>query len=490
MKKTLEENAKIFDEANELRASTEMPNPYILTDWREFKRAIDKYDKRILSLEAEHMKTVKKLSKNEKIVKSILPYILDKEPSIQREALFVIVESKNKKLIHNMVEKTLHLTAADSNVLYGKIGFISVDAFRVLFDVVKEIGFIQPQSRHILTKNILTYIALLQLTDLAKKFTKLDDFPMDLQKSILDKLSFFEEFKDIILKAYIEKHPQYTDDPTANGINIAISLLLFKEEKAALKIMRDKHVITEEYGGTGYLTKLGDKEDGLIIVEALKEGYVSGAWKKQGYTYRSRWLYEKLKDAYDISNPLLIAGMIDIFPEIVKDMHNSDEDIQMYAEELYDIVSTMLGRQFGFPDQKYCDELAKKLSDEKLPVQCWKEHPKKDMRKKFLAAENEPYSIFRSLLFELTKKAQPLYIALYDRIEFIVMTGERFAPNGAGYYTSLKPEIEKMLHFLEAHQENYKDGRWFRYGRYVDEPYTPMGRDEIKTNKTSKDFEK
>jgi len=491
MKKILEENARLFNEANELRGSTEKANPHIDKDWKVFKKKLDERDKQILSWESQHKATIKKLSSDDKLVKAILPYIKDKENDIQREALLVIIESKNKEYILKMVQQTLTLSSIESTIFYSSLGFVSEDAFRVFFEVAEKIGFVQSLNYSNLTKNLISYIYHFELVDLTKKFTKLESFPLYLQEFILYHLSYFEEFKSVILDAYKNRHPAYIDEDgkISKNSSLYIALLFQREEKMALEIMRQKNKLIHDDEVIRHLTMLGNKDDGLIIAEALKEGFISDTWKKQGATYRSRWLYRKLDEAYDVSNPLLIQEMIDIFPEIVKDMQSSDEDIQMYAEELYDIVSTMLGHQFGFPDQKYCDELAKKLSDEKLPVQCWKEHPKKDMRKKFLAGEgDDPYSIYRSLLFTLTRKVSSVLSLPYSRLNFVVMTGKRYPLNETSYYTLLKPQVEKWLDYLDAHKENYKDGRWYRYGRYVDVPYTPIGADSIKKELLPKDF--
>jgi hypothetical protein len=161
IKKMLEDNATLFNEANNLRKSTEMPSPVRIKEWKALKNAIDQYDPQILSLESRHQATVKKLALNEALVKSCLPYIDYKDrdqQDIQREAFFIITESRNKTYIRKMVKKTLSFSVRESDTLYSRMGFITLDAFRVLFDVVEETGFEQPHNHSNLTLNILSYM--------------------------------------------------------------------------------------------------------------------------------------------------------------------------------------------------------------------------------------------------------------------------------------------------------------------------------------------
>jgi len=469
IKKMLQDNAALFNEANNLRSSTEMPSPIRNKGWKELKNKIDKYDARILFLEGQHQAMIKKLASDNNIVKSFLPYITDKDKDIKREAFFIITESQNKTCIRQMVKNTLPFSVNESSTLYSRMGFISVDAFRVLFDVVEEIGFEQPQNHSNLTLHILSYIRVYKLTDLMKKFTTLASFSTRLQRIILSELPFFEEFKDIVLNAYKNKHPYYYSHGELESSYAAVAFFLYQEEKMALRVLRNKDAIIGQYSIIRDLVTLGDKDDGLFIANALNEAINSGSWKRMGIKDKSRWLYMKLDEAFDISNPLLLENVIDLFRITIK--HS------MYDDELIGLLHEMLMAQFGELDIPYCTELEKKVDEIDLMPTCWHQHPKTDMRKKFLRLK-EPYSYQRSVLFTLLNKARPLGSS-FDHVKFMVATGERFPLNNFGYYGTLKPQVERWLDYFEDNNEKFEPGRWVRYGRYVDVPYKPIGLDSI-----------
>ena len=253
--------------------------------------------------------------------------------------------------------------------------------------------------------------------------------------------------------------------------------MLCKEEKTALKVLRQKDVIVGENSSVNHLTVLGDKEDGLLMGKMLREAFLSDDWKMQYISYRSKWLFSKLDEAYDISNPYLIKEVLPLFNEINKDIECDDEDINMYAEELEFLLTDMLALQFGDLTEEYCEKLSKKVSSEDLLYACWNEHPKNDMNKKFLGG-SEVYSVPLDLLTTLVNGIQPLTYP-YDLMKFRTITGlgGEYLFNNSTYYSITKAHLEKWLSHIESHEENYEAGRWIRFGRYVDVPYAPMGSD-------------
>jgi len=488
IKKILQESAELFDEAKKVRKSEGMPSPInYKNNWKAFKKAIDDYDPKIIALEHQHQDYIKKLSSNTLLVKQILPYIKDENKAIRREALFVVAESKDKKLIQKMLQTTLSYSTHECAVFYQNFGFVSEEAFRVVFACAEEIGFDQPQNNYNMPKALLYYITNFHLVDLTKKFIKLEQFPQVLQYDIIDMLTFFEEYREIVLDTYKNNHPYYSHY-SAIGSNTFRMLMLYGEEKEALKVLRQKEVLVVEDASVGYLTSLGDKEDGRLVGKILREAFLSGEWKKQGFPYRSQWLFKKLDEAYDISNPFLLEEMIPLFKEIEKDANSDDPDVSMYGEEVYELLNDMLASQFGYLDQEYCAKLDQKIPREDLVYQCWKDHPKTDTRKKFTHG-SEAYSVQLHLLVTLTRGIESaVYPFSLARFRIITGVDDTYLLNDSTYYSTTKAHVEKWLHHIESHKKSYEAGRWIRYGRYVDVAYTPKGSDHLLKNTLPKDF--
>ncbi len=488
IKKMLQESAKLFDEAAEARKSTEMPSSLMYkNNWKGFKKAIDEYDPKIMNLEKQHQANIKKLSSNALLVKQLLPFIENKDHTIRREALFVIVESKDNKMIQQMLQATLSFSTVECAAFYERLGFVSEEAFRIVFECAEKIGFDQPQNNYNMAKALLNYITHFHLIDLTKKFTKLEKFPKILQYDIIEMLSFFEEYREFILDTYINNHSYYSYY-SSPGTDAFKMLMLCREEKTALKVLRQKDVLVGEYSSVGYLTELGDKSDGSLMGKMLRKAFLSGEWNKQEFSYRSQWLHDKLDEAYDISNPFLIEEMIPLFKEIYKDAVSDDEDISMYGGEIYDLLNSMLIAQFGELDQEYCAKLDQKLPREDLVYQCWKDHSKSDMRRKFLRG-SEAYSVQLYLLVTLINGIQTLtYPFDLQKFRTITGAGDEYLFNRSTYYSTTKAQVEKWLHYIESNKKNYEAGRWIRFGRYVDVPYTPIGSDDLKKDTLPKDF--
>lgn len=476
LKKMLQESAKLFDEAAEARKSTEMPSPLMYkNNWKGFKKAIDEYDPKIINLEKRHRAYIKKLSSNVLFVRQLLMFIEGEDETIQREAFFVIAESKNREMIEEMIKTTLSFSITESNTLYEMLGFVSKEAFIVLFECAKEIGFEQPQNNHNMTKNLLNYIAHFHLSDLTHYFIKLDNFPQVLQNDIIEMLLLFEEHKEFVLNTYKHKHSQI------DGIMIFTLFMLCNEEEKALNALCQKDMLINQDSSVEYLLYLGDKSDGTFIGKIIREAFLSGEWKESGFSDRNYWLYQKLYEAYDISNPLFLEEMTPLLKELYRDEYNQDEYVPMYGEDPYFLLKDMLWEQLSEIDRGECVKKYKsKLSENELVYQCWREYSKNDMRKKFLLG-NDFYSVQMDLLATLAYGMETLGYP-HQLAEYRIITGadDSYLFSRSTYYSTTKAQTEKFLQLIESHKENYEAGRWIRLGRYVDVPYTPIESDNLK----------
>ncbi len=53
--------------------------------------------------------------------------------------------------------------------------------------------------------------------------------------------------------------------------------------------------------------------------------------------------------------------------------------------------------------------------------------------------------------------------------DLLIYTGEYFPLSTIGYYSKKKEHIDQWLKYLSDNKDMYRSGRWFRYGKYVED---------------------
>ena len=458
IKETLQECAKLAHGFKSLRKKREQLPTFENTI--EMREKIKNLEEEILHAEKAHKQMILILAQKEQILEDVLNYMSNKNKVLVGQAFLIILESKNTKYIQQLIEK--YLFNFNKRYEYFKtFVYISEEAFDTLFHIMKNIGFDKNEFHIYVTMFLLKYISVNYLTNYLEYFYKLDNFSMELQKKILDKLVYFEEFNEVILKAYYNKHPYFFEDYEYNAGNRALVLLLQKKDAMALEILRKQENINQE-DVILHLILHGDKEDGKVIANSLMS-FIKNKQYEPNYSSPSAWLYQKLDFTLDTSSPLLYANILEAF--LIKESDNFSFD------ELIGLLDYKLTKQFGAIDKQECNKILQRLKKEykkqNIEYECWKEHSKKDTRRKYLSINlptNQEYSILDILLSD---SDYPLSRTLaYD--ELVISTGKYFPLNSSGYYTTLKKHAEVWLEYLERNREKYEPGRWIRYGKYVD----------------------
>jgi hypothetical protein len=441
------------------------------------KEELSKHEPKILQIEKRYQDMVRHVATttNSLLLDDIVTQLkTTDEQKIIQEASHVLFLSKSKRHLKEALEWIVSVENKDYHKIseiFASLKFIEPESFNVIFQVMQEIGFDNTKAHRNSTSWMLLYIATYRLSEHSKVFYNFKDFHEELHQDILVMLSYFLEAKEVIIQAYKEHHPYFdVNDPNYFVDHISNTFFLQQEEKLALKVVRAPENIC--IGGNDVIQniiKMGDKKDGEYIANVvLHEIKTNPEYKEKEDA--SFFVYTKLDQAYDVSNPELLVNIIDAF-------YVGDQEIR-------GMLSYMLSLQFGNESTlppKEVMKLNEALADEESPAQFfvdfWNKIEKTDMRRKFLRI-NVPYSLeYNCYLYLMERKEEKdSFVSPYGLgTELIVSTGEYFPFNGSGYYGTMKKHIDVWLEYLAKNKEKYEPGRWYRYGRYVDVPYKPIG---------------
>jgi len=444
--KTLEECVETFYKIQNTRDSREDFSSFNSIVEIENEIKINEFE--IFKLENIHKELIKNIANQKQGLDDVLRCMEDINKNIVGQAFLIIIESKDKVIIQKMIEKYLFDIDKRYDILKNLV-YISEEGFNTLFNIFIKIGFDKTEFHRYVTSYLLEYIRVNSLKEYLEVFYKLDNFSESLQEDILDNFRYLEEFHDVVIKAYKDKHSYFFEDEKYVVETTPFTLLLQKKDTIALNILRRDENIFYEDDVILYLILYGDKEDGKVIADALMR-FIQKNKSHASNLNLAYWLYKKLDYSLDISNPILYKNILDIF---ILNFENKES-----FEELTTLLEYKLRQQFGgIPESK----------EKNSQYEYWKKHPKKDNRKKHLSnamATNQKLLVLQTLL---SGTSYSLYPTLnYEQL--IITTGKYFPLNSGGYYSNLKEQAQVWLSYLEENKEKYESGRWIRYGKYVD----------------------
>lgn len=441
-KKTLEECASILDEIHTKRKHIERVS---IEERKE-------EEKEIIALEALHKKMVYQLAQNSENLEDILVCLNDENRKISGEAFLVIVESQNKKIIQVVIEKYIYNRAMRQQIL-SKMGYVSLEAFDVLFWTMKELGFEKTEAYGLITESLIDYISANHLIQYIDSFLEIEKFSLDFQEKIIKSLRYFEEFQKVLIKLYQENHPYFLKETSIT--DIVWTLLLQKQVIYAFKILRDENHIINSNDIIFMLVRYGNKSDGKLIAEVLKD--VIKNKKPIKHQEQDYWLYKKVEEIYQstVSSPEFLNNILDMF------LLSSDDEIGY-------LLSLMLSTQFG--DNKLLTTIeniyeANETVNKQEVYDLWIKHDRSDTRKKYL--HNSKVVNIKDFIFSSLAYSEST-IRTNDYDDLVISTGEYFPLNLNGYYSDFKQQAQVWLDYLEENKEKFEAGRWIRYGEYVD----------------------
>ena len=451
-------------------------------------------EQRLIDKEAEYQELVEDLAQKKIIQDSIFTILEDEkqEEEILQQAFLIGLEVKkpemSNKLIVWMCERKY--SAHFSKFLY----YLSPEAFKVFFTEVENIGIESDLITSTLME-ILEYVSNNKVTYAAKAFLDVKKFDEFYQEYILNELSKFPEFKEVIEKLYNDNDEYFEDALEAQR---GVSLLLVKLEEEGLSYLRNPNCIAFSETGQRDLNRHGNYNEYQHIIKV----YENNMPQYHESVDTSKNIIDK-----DYIAPLLIGikeagtGTPEIIPWMIK---NFDAQYNESRWRLHDHLSYY----FDARDDDQWYEINDALYDawnEGDNVSLYKELPKdlqekistqliqgfwnkwieehgypKDKKKRINLYDGSYYDI----LVELDARAHEPRRGITRNFhnELIIATGEYFPLDSYGFYTTLKKHKDVWKKYLEENREKYEEGRWFRYGRYVDIEPIPLLSKEVNHN--------
>ncbi len=463
--KTLEYSSSIYQESLKLREKLSIYN---------------KNDIEIIKKEEEHQALILELSQKRVLLLDIDKLIKHKDKNIRREAYLIALESKDREICKKVIKSHYKISKKrDGSHSPLPLSFLTLEAFDIFieeFTIIRK----EHKEKYFSLTPIVKYLAANQYDKYLDFFMNLDFFTLDEQDEILYELGHLEKFSSVINQEYQKKHSFFEE---CNHFKTSIPLLLSKNEDIGLKLLREEKCINYLYEVQPLLHYFGDKKDVELILNFFKS--------KESKEY-PHILFEQIKSlkggggnyAYvDVFFEMI--GNIDVLVTLAiceqfvyyAKLKEEDEEYDTYWE-----ISNALNDAAYSTDE----EIKKNLSDEEKKLidpiyikKFWKEIFEKNKNiihrneRISLSEENKLYSL-NSLLDNVLYDTQVkgLNDPLAAELKYLIIyTGKHLPLDEAGYYKKLKEHVNQWEEYIKENKKNLEDGRWWRYGRYVDEEY-------------------
>jgi len=457
---------------------------YLNTLYQESRERflIKKNEAEIIKKEEEHQALILELSQDKEFLSDIEQLIEHKDKDLRRTAYLIALEAKDSEISKKVIQSYYKIVKKrDGSHSPLPLSFLTEEAFDIFMEAFISIRKAH-KDKYIALHPILEYLAANQHDKYLDFFMDLDFFTLDEQKDILYYLGYLEKFASVIKEKYYDKHPffevSFFEDST--NYRTTIPLLLAREEERGLMLLRDKKYIEHEYSPRPFLHYFGDKDDVKFIIDF----FASDKSKKDPETLANRikslaggggnYAYVAVFfEMLDI-DVLVTSAICEQFIYYAK-VKEDDEDYDTHWE-----ILNALNSAFYATDEEIERTLSdeeKRLIDPSYIKKFWKGVFEKN---KNLINLNERISLLEE--DELYALNGLLDYVLYDhRIinnnnplpgelkYLIIYTGKHLPLDEAGYYKKLKKHVTQWKQYIEANKKDLEDGRWWRYGRYVDE---------------------
>jgi len=465
--KQLEHSNAIYQESLKLR--------------ERFFSAHNNDDTQIIKKEEEHQALILELSENSVLLFDIDELIQHEDKDIRREAYLVALETKDSEIAKKVIQSYYKIVQKrDGSSTPLPLSFLTEEAFDIFMEAFISIRKAH-KDKYIALHPIIDYLAANQHEKYLDFFMDLDFFTLDEQKDILDGLGHLEKFSSVIKEKYYNKHPffevSFFEDST--NCRTTIPLLLAREEERGLILLRDNKYIEHEYALRPFIHYFGDKDDVKFIIdffasdkskkdpEVLANRIKSLTAGGGNYAYVETF-FEMLE--IDVLVTLAICEQFIYYAKVKEE----DEDYDTHWE-----ILDALNSAAYLTDEEIDEELSeeeKRLINPSYIKKFWRGVFEKN---KNLINPNERISLLdEGELYSLnTLLDNVLY---YDRVidndeplpaelkYLIIYTGKYLPLDEAGYYTKLKRHVTQWREYIEESKKDLEDGRWWRYGRYVD----------------------
>lgn len=450
----------------------------------EIVRVFDRYkvDWTDETKENEHKSIIKKVAEIENLDELFFEFLDDENKKIRMQLFLIFIESKNEKIIKKFID-WLIVDYKRVNKYHYFFGYLSDESFYFFYKTLKGIGLFQTDNHTHLAIIFLDYFVLKNddefISDYYNIITSHDKF----YGEVFDNICFFSSVKQLILEEYSKKDNsslRYKEIEIGNIIGWAF--LLQKDDFLAFKCLRnyDTLINNQVYpeDSISNLNIYGNKQDGQVILNAIDYGMKNGILDKEG-----KAIFNLLENILKtVTNPILINGLVKYFKldnyRLKRVLH------EMLYTQYGDVVDVELCNKIGYSLSRlnvYSKEILQKRLNkmEKIDIEFvsseylfnyWSKiikefsHLKTCQEKKSFYT-GQGYNIKE----ELIVYSEEFSTFSSSQLEnLIIYTGQYFPLDYTGYYSKIKAQLFVWEKYIDDNIEKFENGRWYRYGRYVD----------------------
>jgi len=415
---------------------------------------------------------IKNILLNKKFHIEIIHILNNSNRELRIQAFLIISYSQSIDLCKKMLTTIMQRT--DINDFMAFLGYLDEKSFSILFDAHKSIGFDTTPQHILITGSFLNYISMNMLTKYIVYFVNYKQYNTKLQSHIILKLRYFLEAKNIIMQAYTEEHPVfYTKDKKKDNGCIGLTFLLQQNEDLAFRYLREStSILDKNQYGLFYLNKFGDKRDGKFILNTFQN-----AMKKN--EINASTLYILLEKLMSTTNPILCEGLL--------------EHMQLNNYQLNKRLHYFFTLQYQkFIPQRECEKIQVLLAE---IANNERESSSLNSEEKKLVSPTYLFDFWNKIISNVTKYQESqnkmsfstnqlnsidmnlsdypfngyTTEALPEHLSLILYTGKYLPYDNTGFYSKFKEHLNSWNVYLSENRNNFYDGRWFRYGKYVDQ---------------------
>jgi hypothetical protein len=434
------------------------------------------------SKENEHRDIIKKVAEMKNLDELFFEFLDDEVLKIRMQIFLIFIESQNKELIKKFIEWIVidYKRVNNYNIFFG---YLSEESFFFFYNILKEIGLFRTDNYIRLSVTFLNYFVSKSDDRFIEDFYKIVINDNKFYFEVWDNIRFFSKAKELILEEYYKednKNLKYKE--IENGDSIGWTFLLQQNETLAFKCLRNYDTLTNYRVNPKYsilhLILYGDKEDGQVILNAIDYGMKNGVLDKEGKKIFN--LLENLLRA--VTNPILINGLVKYFKldnyRLKRVLHEMLylQYRDVVDEELCGQIQYLLGGLNVYSKEILERRLNKREKVDRELISCeylfnyWSKiikefsHLKTTQEKKSFYT-GKAYNIKEELL-AYSEEWVTLHSAQLEIL--IIYTGQYFPLDYTGYYSKIKAQLSVWEKYIDENIEKFEDGRWYRYGRYVD----------------------
>ena len=463
-KQTLLFAAQVFQESHEL--------------WRKLNRNRPD-DADLLEKEAEHQQLIQELAKKPVMLNHVIDLIQDENEDIRREAFLVAVESKNEKVLDDLIQleidfsKYAHVDGRGGGSFKTAIYLpLLSDAAAKLF--LDKLFVLWTDKRFNLFSDIdiIEHVAANQLIEYIGYFEDISSFGDFMQRHILGDLCCLDGFGSVLTESHAKNHDYFLD---GYPMHAAIPFLIAGEETLGLQQLRKPSNIISDIAETNWFNGYANKSDSALMIKEIKErepqeedDYTVSRWIQGlasgggNYDYVNLFLDLLKKNRYLVS--LEICYQFKYFFLLTEDSEFYDNYVSitnaLNSASYIESINELEPEERPLVDGAYIWNFWEKVYN--------KNKSKIDISRKIDMDEGGGYSLKRMLervLYDGPNKSGLSLCEEYRRL--ITFTGQHFPLDTGGYYTKLKAHAQVWFDHLEANKGELEDGRWWRYGKRI-----------------------